>query len=57
MASQIPLPDPLTEQVRTWAAETYLPPKDRWLAEGKSEQGWFDTLALMRVCIDCDPAA
>lgn len=57
MASQIPLPDLLFEQVQTWAAETYLPPKVRWLAEGKSESSWFDALALVRVCIEDDPTA
>ncbi len=41
----------------TWAAETCLPPKDRWLAEGKGEQAWFDTLSLLRVCIVSDPTA
>lgn len=57
MASQVALPALLQEQVATWHAETYLPPKDAWLAEGRSEQSWYDTLAAVRGSLEAaDPA-
>jgi hypothetical protein len=57
MASQLPLPPLLQEQVATWHAETYLPPKEAWMAEGGSEQGWWDTLVAVRGSLAAtDPA-
>ena len=49
MATRIAMPEAMSEQVLTWAAESYMPPLAYWLGQmSKSEQEWYDTLALLR---------
>ena len=52
MATVCVIPDAMSEQVLTWAAESYMPPLMFWQLDGKDEQQRWNCLATVRATLE-----